>query len=337
MIGRPPFLWQLRQHQVVTTEPDNRKLTVNSIDRSSTINRPSKPLLLSTNAESVSSLVQVEQTQKEERRLAEGAIKNVENGYRVPPLRVRNRVAVAVSWAMILIGALGLVISIVYASTILGLIGLGLAFWGALLLFIRPSQYVRSDLMDSTALSSLQTIDRVMLSLGYMEKGMYIPGGNPDRAIVFIPAEPFSRIPNASEIEGQTFVKEPKGLAMVPPGLSLAELIEKELGVPLKNCSLQDLRLRLPKLLIEDMEMVRDFDMQVDGDMVRFKFVESIYSGFCGKLRGSTKVSCSMGCPICSAMACLLAIETGRPVSFEEDKYSPDAKTIESTYRILEA
>jgi hypothetical protein len=27
---------------------------------------------------------------------------------------------------------------------------------------------------------------------------------------------------------------------------------------------------------------------------------------------------------------------TGKPVSFEEDKFSPDVKTIESIYRILE-
>jgi hypothetical protein len=279
----------------------------------------------------------VEQTQQEERLLAERAIKKIEEGYGAPRLRTRWRLPIVVGWAMLLAGALGLAVSFVESSTTLVLMGLGLAFWGAVLLFIRPLQYVRVDLMDSTALSSLKTIDRIMISMGYMEKGVYIPGVNPDKAMIFIPAEPFGRIPKSSEIEDQTFVNDPKGLAMVPPGLSLAELIESELGVPLKNCSLQDLRMRLPELLIEHLEMVRDFDMQVDGNVVRFKFIGSIYSAFCAKLRGSTKVSCSMGCPICSAMACILAIATGKPVSFEEDKFSPDAKTIESTYRILEA
>jgi hypothetical protein len=36
-------------------------------------------------------------------------------------------------------------------------------------------------------------------------------------------------------------------------------------------------------------------------------------------------------------MACILTVATGKPVSFEEDKYSPDGKTLESSYRILEA
>jgi hypothetical protein len=176
-----------------------------------------------------------------------------------------------------------------------------------------------------------------MTSLGYMEKGIYIPGGNPERVIVFVPAEPFSKIPTAQEIDEQTFIRNPKGIAMVPPGLALANLVEGKLGADFKKCSLETLRERLPKLLIEDLEMAQDFDMRVDGDQVHCRFVESIYSDFCSKLSKSTRVCSGLGCPICSAMACILAISTNKPVLFEKDEYSSDRKALESTYRILEA
>ena len=274
--------------------------------------------------------------QKEEELLAK--MKELEkNNLRAKSHRKRRQPSTIAGYTMIATGILSLAFSVYASSTILVFMGLGLTFWGALLLFIRPQKYVRSVLMDSTALSSLRTIDRIMTDLGYLEKGIYIPRGNPERAVVFVPSEPFGRIPKAKEIEDQTFIKNPKGIAMVPPGLALANLIEKELGVDLRKCSLEALSERLPKLLIEDLEMAQNFEMHVNGDEVRFKFDESIYSDFCHKLSISTRVCAGLGCPICSAMACVLAISTGRPVSFEGDKYSADGKSLESTYRILEA
>jgi hypothetical protein len=235
------------------------------------------------------------------------------------------------------IGALSLVTSVVSASTVLAFIGLGLTFWGALLLFIRPRYYVRTDLMDSTALSSLKTIDRVITGLGYNEKGIYIPVNNPEKAVVFVPSRPLEKIPKPEEIENQTFVKNPEGITIVPPGMALANLFEKELGVKFTDWSLEEMTKRLPKLLIENLEMAQDCTITKDGDRVSFRFVESVFSEFCAKLKGSTKVCSSMGCPMCSAMACVLAQVTHRPVKFDEDRFSIDRGTVDSSYVLLSA
>jgi hypothetical protein len=232
-------------------------------------------------------------------------------------------------------GVLSLILSVVFTSTVVAFIGLGLTFWGALLLFIRPRHYVRSDLMDSTALSSLAAIDRVITNLGYTQKGVYIPVSNPQKAVVFIPSRPLTNMPKIEQVEGGTFVKDPDGIAMVPPGLSLANLFEHELGVKFSEWSLQEMQERLPKLLVEDLEMVQECTIKVDGDHVSFRFVESVYSEFCSKLRSSTKVCSSFGCPMCSAMACVLAEVSHRPVEFDKDKYTTDKGTVESSYILL--
>ena len=342
---------------------------------------------------------------------------------------VRKNLPIVVSSAIAIIGGLCLVLSLFTASTVLAFIGLGLTFWGALLLFTRPKRYVRSDLVDSTVLSSLKTIDRVITSLGYEEKGIYIParnatskqelvllvlgelsekageidtetlaigcferypsefglirfpdypdlqsvhealadlekakrvlpvGGKKDRrwmltpngvrwyeenkpglnenkTILFIPSQRLSRIPKAAKIRGQTFIKHPSGIAVVPPGQGLANVIERELGVEFSKCSLQTLSEKLPKILIEDLEMVQDFEMQFVDNMARFRFVEPIYSHFCSRL-SSNKVCSTLGCPICSAMACILAQATGRPVVMKKDEYYPESRTVEPTYRIV--
>jgi hypothetical protein len=240
-----------------------------------------------------------------------------------------------IGYALAGLGGLSLILSVIFTSTVLAFIGLGLTFWGALLLFIRPRYYVRTDLMDSTALSSLKTIDRVITGLGYNEKGIYIPVGNPEKTVVFVSSQPLKEIPKPEQVENQTFVKDPEGITIVPPGMALANLFEKELGVKFDEWSLEKMAERLPKLLIEDLEMVQDCTVKIDGDRVSFRFVESVFSEFCGQLKGSTRVCSSLGCPMCSAMACILAQVTHRPVKFDEDKYTVDGTTVESSYRLL--
>jgi len=324
-------------------ELEHRRIGHGNIESKSAINTPQATRIIPDTVHSGKALTQVEHLEIQQKKEPESTSSQEDLLLKLRELQSQKTVhkrrpsSTIVGYVLVGIGGVSLVSAAVLTSTILTFTGLGLVFWGAILLFIRPQKYVQSDLMNSTALSSLRTIDRVMVDLGYTEKGVYIPAGNPEKAVVFVPSEPFTRIPKAREIEHQTFIKNPKGIAMIPPGLALANLIERGLGVNLSKCALETLRDRLPKLLIEDLEMVQDFEMQIDGNNVRFKFVESIYRDFCNQLRGSTRVSCALGCPICSAMACILTMTTGKPVSFEEDKYSTDGRILESSYRILEA
>jgi hypothetical protein len=350
------MLWRIRESMYepvpprIGMETETRRPAMRTMENKSAINSTTHANPnVATVARSQKLLTQTEQVhrqdakvelepslQKEEKLLAK--IKELEkDNLRAKSVKRKVQPSTIAGYTMTATGILALAFSVLFSSTILVFIGLGLTFWGALLLFIRPQKFVKSVLMDSTAFSSLKAIDRIMTDLGYLEQGIYIPGGNPEKVVVFVPAEPFGRIPKANEVEGQTFIENPKGIVMVPPGLALADLIEKELGVDLKKCSLETLSERLPKLLIEDLEMAQNFEMHVNSDDVRFKFDESIYSDFCHKLSSSTRVCAGLGCPICSAMACVLAISTGRPVSFEGDKHSADGKSVESSYRLLEA
>ena len=349
------MFWRIRRNtpmvvpQPPVMEVKYRRLAVETMENKSAIDtttnttpkmvEESKPVELMTQTEQIHrENVQPELVPilREEQGLRDG-VKGLETSQLQTPTRGKRRLPSTIAgYSMITLGALALLISIYASSTVLAFIGLGLAFWGGLLLFIRPQTYVTKDLMDSTALSSLRNIDRVMTEMGYFEKGIYLPGGNPERAVVFVPAEPFGRIPKLEEIQDQMFVKNPKGLSMIPPGLAIANLIEKKLGVGLDKFSLEKLGERLPKLMVEDLEMAKNFEMHVSGDEVRFNFDESVYSDFCHTLSGSTRVCAGLGCPICSAMACVLTIATGKPVSFLGDKLSPDGRLLESSYKILD-
>lgn len=232
------------------------------------------------------------------------------------------------------VGMLALVAAIVFASAIATFIGLGLAFWGMLAFFIQPKKYVKSDLMNATAISSLTTVDKMMKVMGYGEKGVYIQAGDSDQAVVFVPSEPFSMIPEASDVQDKTFVSNPKGLVVTPPGLALATLIENKLGFKVKNCGIDALVEALPKVLVEDLAIVKDVEIDVTKDTIRFKLYDSIYSDFCTELRETSR-RCGMGCPMCSALASILTVATGKPVLYEEDRLSDDRKVTEAVYQLV--
>jgi len=138
-------------------------------------------------------------------------------------------------------GALSLVFSIFKNSQVLAFIGLSLTFWGSLFFFVRPVKYVRSTLLDSTAISSYSTIDRIVQDLKYKGKSYYIPPypkevylpeylkGLKDM-IVFISADSGAGMPSIEEMAKTKFLLEnPKGICVAPPGLGLLTQFEKEL------------------------------------------------------------------------------------------------------------
>ncbi len=223
------------------------------------------------------------------------------------------------------IGFVVLTASVLFASTILTFIGLGLALWGMLAFFVQPQQYVKSDLMNATAQSSLKTIENMMVGMGYREKGVYIPARK-EKVVVFVPLEPYSMLPESSVVEGKTFLKDPQGMLVVPPGLALANLIEKKLGFTLRNCGVETIVSALPRVLVEELEIVRDVEIEVKDDRIGFKLVDSIYADFCRETR-ETNRRCGLGCPMCSALACILAVASGKPVLFDEDELSEDKRT----------
>jgi uncharacterized membrane protein len=249
-------------------------------------------------------------------------------------LRAQRPPTTLVGFFLLGVGMVALVAAVVFASTISAFIGLGLAFWGMLAFFIQPTKYVKSDLMNATAISSLRTVENMMQVMGYGEKGVYIGAGDSDKVVVFVPTEPFSMIPEVSEIEGKTFLSNPKGLLVPPPGLALAALIENKLGFKVKNCGLQTLVEALPKVLVEDLEIVKDVEIELTKDTVRFKLYDSIYTDFCSEVRETTR-RCGLGCPMCSALASILTLATGKPVLSEEDKVSDDRRITETVYKLI--
>ncbi len=253
-----------------------------------------------------------------------------------------------IGFILLAIGALTLVGSVVNTSTVLAFIGLGLTFWGALLLFARPVKFVRGSLLDSTAISSYTTIDRIVQDLNYKGKPVYIPP-YPKEAylpeylkglkemIVFIPAEDVVAMPTIEEMAKKQFLlKNPKGICIAPPGYGLVSLFERELKTEFTQINLDELYDALPTIIVNNLELAKEFEINPEKDLIHIKIIDSVYKDLYSREQGFKSIH-SIGCPLTSAIACALAKTTGKLVAIVKDMISPDSKTIEVWYQTLEA
>jgi len=271
-----------------------------------------------------------------------------------------------VALILLALGLTALTLSISYTSNILAFIGLGLTFWGATLLYISPEKHVKKILLDTTITPSLSNLDQILTELGYQGKGIYLPPKylkDFETSKIYIPKHKNTKLPTPETIQQQedkTFLRNPEATLITPPGASLSKLFEKTLGTSFTQVDLNSLQQKLPKLLIEDLEIAENIEIktpellqgeiqnqhkkekpkaisQTQIESIAYaKITNPIYKDICKETRKLSKISNSIGCPLCSSIAIALTRATGKPITIEKTEISEDGKTIETYYRIIE-
>jgi len=251
------------------------------------------------------------------------------------------RLAEATSWTLLGVGSAALFTSIVYVSSILAFIGLGLVFWGALLLYIQPEEYTKKVLLDAAVLPPLATLNQIIHELDYKGKAIYLPPQylkDPEANKLYIPKQKEGKLPTPEHIlkhESQLFLKNPQAILLTPPGAQLTKLFEKTLDTNFTKTDLQYVTQNMPKLFIEDLEIAENLEIETRYDTIHVKITNSILKDICNENRKLSHVYGTIGCPLCSAIACALTKATGKPITIEMIQPSEDGKIIEATYRIL--
>jgi len=244
------------------------------------------------------------------------------------------------SLSFIMFGVLALISSAVYASLVLAFVGLGLTFWGALLLYVSPEEYVKAALLEATTIASLTSFDELLRG-NYEGRAVYLPPkylADFESSRVYLTAEKTIEPPILDKIqrrENEIAFSNPESILVTPPGIDLARLFEKRLKTSFTKIDLHFLESHLPQLFTKDLEIAEKMEMTVERGKVTVKMVNSVYKDIGRELDRVRNVVSSIGCPIGSSIACALAKATGQPIVIGKYQLSDNGKTTEIEYLML--
>jgi len=167
-------------------------------------------------------------------------------------------------------GAAVLLISAVFVSSFLAFIGLGLVFLGVIFPYIRTEEYTKKALFDATLHSQLELLHQALRWLKLDGDAIYLPPkyfSDPDTIRAFVPGEQevldFSALGVAGKQEVDSNTQLSRAM-LIPPGFELAKLFEKILETDFTKVDLQYLRDKLPKLLVESLEIAEKMEMRIE-------------------------------------------------------------------------
>jgi hypothetical protein len=215
-------------------------------------------------------------------------------------------------------------------------------------LLVRPGTYVEGSLLDATAIPSYTTIDRMIRDLGYKGRGFYIPpypgkAQLPDHLrglkemVVFIPERArgsVTDLPSIEEIaEGKFTLEKPRGINLIAPGSSLLSQFETRLKLDPATMKLEELCSVLPQLILQNFQLAKEMEMNLENGKVSLKITESVYDEL---YRTGLQSVYTLGCPLVSAVACAIAKATGRVLSIQSILLSRDAPEILVSYEFME-
>jgi hypothetical protein len=243
----------------------------------------------------------------------------------------------AINVILIIIGISLLTISTIYVSSFTAILGVAFLFLAGIFLYITPVKHVPLILLNASLNSN---IDRILNEFDLSEKGIYLPPkniGNSAISLVFIPGSPNSILPPPEEISEGLFLKFKKtGIIINPPGLALSQLFEQQTGESFTKYKLEDLKNKLPRIIVEDLELAEKLELIIEKDTVLIQITGSLFNDICRNTDNQPRTHSQVGCLLSSAIACVLAKTTGKCITLQKETYISRTKILFLEYHVGE-
>jgi len=185
------------------------------------------------------------------------------------------------------------------------------------------------------------TLDQMIRELNFQGQATYLPPKylkDIEANRIFIAKDKETTLPNPNEFltqEDNFLIHSKQGISFEPPGGELTRLLENTLGTSFTQANLPDFGRTIPKALIEDLEIAQNVEIRIQGSKISITLENTPYAPLCTETQKLNRISSSVGCPLCSALACALAKSTGNPIIIEKEETDQNNRTIVVEYRVL--
>lgn len=237
--------------------------------------------------------------------------------------------------------AVGLVLTALSAlnsSSFLAVLGVSVAFWSILLLYLGPAKRVSLALFNASAGGG--NTERSLLEFNSTEKGVYLPPRNLpncEDSLVFVPKVPQEALPAPEKTSEKLFSEEKTGLFLTPPGFALSVMFEHSLNVSFTKIELPQMQSMITKL-VRKFEFAKGAQVSIRDGIITLELTDCSFNTICQETANSQpRTHTQVGCILSSAFACAFAKASGKPITIQKDMVSPENKTLTVEYRMEEA
>ena len=245
---------------------------------------------------------------------------------------------------LIIIGGFLIIFSMVYIPSTdplptTALVGLGMIFWGMIVGYITSGEYVKLEVLESTNLSYLETLNEIVQKLHSKETAVFLPSkylSNSKSNMIYFTENKTSELQSISEKMLETENNQgSKSKLMIAPGNQLLRLFEKTLGKKFADGDFSFFETNIPRLLINELEIAQNVTIKIEENIVRVEIKNLITSEIPREIDIDEKLRHSVGSPLLSAVASALANATNNPTVIGNIKVYADENNVEIEYRLI--
>lgn len=251
--------------------------------------------------------------------------------------RLKRKPEGKIGYLLLVLGLALIALAVYYEHNVSAFIGIALTFWGALLLYIRPTQFIRKEILDSTITEPTKYIHSLLNELGFKGTPTYISPRTLSglrSATIYIPKSDQHHTPTDEELSTEeALMRNPQAIKLTPPGLGLSRLLEEELKTNFSTVDLEYLQYNLEKALVEGLEIAEAFDMEASESTIKAELKGSIFDDILDKL-DEREAQRHIGDPLTSAIACILARTTRNPITIEKVERDPRTRLTKIIYKM---
>lgn len=217
----------------------------------------------------------------------------------------------------------GALLTMIYAfeawNPILEIIGIMLFFTGFSLLFSRIGDSIKGDVVGKAIFSPIKVIYAIKKQFDVKGSEIFLPPTKEgEKGMVFLPFKQDEKeIPNLNA--ENRLILPGKGLLLPSMGDNLVEFMEEELATDFSKISIDFLCDYLPPLITEGLEIADLVTVSQDLNGVSIKIEGNRFVSVCEEVSKNNFDCKKISCPLCSALASIIAKVTKKSVQMKKE------------------
>jgi len=222
-----------------------------------------------------------------------------------------------IAYIFLSLGLILLALAIFHANNISAVIGIALTFWGALLLYIKPTRYIRKEILEIIIDEANNNLDIFYDYTNFQGIPFYYSPptlSGLKNAFIIIPKLDSLPMPSDEQLSEKKYFYETNSIIkLVPLGYKILEIYDFKLTGNLSSFNINIIKNYIENILINNYEVAKSIEIEYNEPLIKVFITEYILSTEIIKIKNKHFLK-YIGDPFISLIACILTISTHKKI-----------------------